>query len=146
MAAYSTSARVEKLMTKAQVGAGRPLDTVDINEFLEDVSAEIDTAFASRGFSVPITAPDYLLRWVEKVAIEGAAATALKALYQSASGPNSEGAWAVYERRYQKSLDEIRSGRFVPAELTEASGSLPSSLSTREPGQHAAAFSRGKVF
>jgi hypothetical protein len=146
MAAYSTSARVEKLMTKAQVGAGRPLETVDVDEFLEDVSAEIDTAFASRGFAVPITAPDYLLRWVEKLATEGAAATTLKALYQSPSGPNSEGAWAVYERRYQKGIDEIRSGRFVPTELNESSGALPSSLSTREPGEHVAAFSRGRVF
>lgn len=114
--AYTTNDRVQARLPKLPAFTASTTVTADeVAAMVEEHEAEIDTALAYIGYTVPVTSPASLVAWLGKVATEGVAAAVLKAWYQDASGPNSESQWAQLEKRYQAALERIWAGKLAPA-------------------------------
>ena len=117
---YTTRSRVSALMAHSpEFTSTTTVTSGQVDVWIGDVEAELDSALAELGISVPVSAPSHFLGWLTKLATEGVAATVLKSWFQDAGGPNSEGAWAVYERRYRDGIKAIRDGR-IPVDVSES--------------------------
>lgn len=114
---YTTNDRVQARLPKLPAFTSSTTVTADeVSDMIGEHEAEIDTALAFIGYSVPVTSPASLAAWLGKIATEGVAAAVLKAWYQDATGPNSESQWAQLEKRYQDALARIWAGQLAPAQ------------------------------
>lgn len=128
---YTTAARVQALAARLPTFSAATTVTADeVDTFIEDTEAEINVALSKHGYTVPVSSPAEFLTWLGKVATEGVAALVLKAWYQDSTGPNSESAWSMYERRYRDALKEIRDGVMIPGSTDDGGGAGIASFTT----------------
>src|SRR3972149_2355500 len=148
---YTTRARVESLMGRVRKTVTTLSDSTtvtadEVDDWIDACSAEVDVALLSQGYPVPVTSPASYLAYLDKLVAEGVAATGLKSWFQESTGPNSEGAWAVYERRWRDGIKAIRDRRMVPTALDEASGGLPDGYPLSDADDFEAQFQVGAEF
>lgn len=131
MSDYGSQAGVEKLCRMVLKPAGgvflttTPVTIADVAEFLTDHSGEVSVALSSQGYVGVVTEPAAFVAWLDALVCYGTAAAVLKSWFQDPSGPQSEAAWAVWERRYRDGLKAIRDGTMIPSEVDEATAALP---------------------
>ena len=132
--AYATEADVEALMAQVTISATTSLTSTELAIIIDDVAGEIDTALASQDVVVPVTAPTYVLNWLEGVNSMGATARALRSLFPDVAGMGEQPAFAFWQRLYDNALKGIRDGSMIPPDLARSDTSVaPSTYLTRNP-------------
>ena len=152
--AYAVIADVTELLAQFTLDANSSPSTDQATNILSDISDEIDTALASKGISVPVTAPTYYKDALGRLNAYGAAAAVLKSMFPDATGAGETPAYAFWEGRYKRGLEGIKNGTLIPPDLTKGSGEVaPSTYLTVNPdaevedGDIAGSFfTRAKVF
>lgn len=123
MAYYTSATRVRTLCKRLPAFSGTSTMTdTEVASLIDDHEAEINVAISRHGYTVPVASPAWLVTWLGKVATEGVAAAVLKALYQEGTGPNSESAWSVWEKRYAEALKMIRADEMIPGIVDDTGG------------------------
>lgn len=131
---YATMADVQNLVAQITISTTSVPTTTQATAILTDVSNEIEVRLASAGFSVPVTAPAYLLDWLGLLNAYGAAAAVLKSALPDATGPGDTPAYAFWEARYQAGLKAISDGTISPPEAASNDNRvMPSTYLTRNP-------------
>lgn len=159
---YTTASSVQALMARLHLNVAFSTGTTptlaQVNTMITDIAAEIDVHLASKGYTVPITTPAYLLTWAGDLNSWGAAAIALKAYAPEQTQVQNGGpvipAYAFYEKKYQDALKLIDSGELTIAAAEAASPVVgPSSYFTLNPDVEEdlgtiaePSFKRDKVF
>ena len=119
---YCTEDQVEQVLGVAfRLSATSNPSTTQAAQFMSAVAAEINTALASNGITVPVTTPAYFLDDVTRLNALGAAAMILQAAFPAREGPGSSTLAASLMLQYRTALKAYRSGEGIPED------SLPSS-------------------
>lgn len=154
--AYATFAEVQQLLAKFVLSTSTKPTIAQATDMIDQIAGEIDTAIASAGYAVPVTAPAYFLEALKLLNAEGAAMLVLKSMFPQRSGA-SEGSpseYALHARNYNDGLRRLQSGEGIPPEAATGTGSVaPSTYFTRNPDseEHLGDiaepfFTRDKVF
>lgn len=115
---YATSSQAQKHIPFTVGASTRPTST-QLSEFLDLVSAEIDTALGARGYTVPVTAPASFLDYLEHLNALGAAAYALLVAFPQESGPGSVAEGPSLMRQYEAKLAKLEAGIGVPRSVAK---------------------------
>lgn len=94
--------------------------TAQVQTFITNVGAEIDSAIASRGIEVPVTLPAWWVADLLRLNAQGAAATTLMAMFPLEQGQGSLALGPNLWKTYQLRLDEIRKGIGIPTGIAYA--------------------------
>ena len=111
----------------------QPLTSANASDIMDGIAADIDGRLAGYGFSVPVTSPATATEYLLSVNVWGAVAEIQKAQFRSGTGPNTEGAWAFYEKRYRDALAGLRD--WAEGVLGVGTGIMPGSYTLRYPDE-----------
>jgi hypothetical protein len=129
--AYCLIADVSGLLAQRTFSATTKPTITQVNTFISDIAAEIDTALLSRGLTAPATTPTDFVTHLKQVNAMGAAALAEQAMFPEAGGmgstPNSKRLWEMY----QAALKALKADP------------LPSSMDSALPGGYATECAEG---
>lgn len=132
MAAYCTLTDLQaRIPARAGQTSFQPLTDPQAQSILDGIGAAIDGKLAGWGFAAPVTTPATAVSYLAAVNLWGAASETLKAMFRSASGPNSEAAWSFYEKRYTDAMDGLK--EWAEGVLGTSSAVTPSSYTTKYP-------------
>ena len=129
--AYCEIADVQALNpTRPTYSAGTKPTATQVEGYITDIAAEIDTALKARGLNTPVTAPTDFVAHLKQMNALGAAALADSAMFPEAMGPGASphGAWLW--GLYKGALKSLRE-----SELPVGSGgeSKPTSYAVEHP-------------
>lgn len=132
MAALCTLTDLEsRIPARAGQTGFQPLSNTQVQDIADGIAADIYGRLAGWGYSVPVTSPSHAVEYLATVNVWGAAAEVLKAMFRSTTGPNSEGAWSFYEKRYNSAMDGLK--EWAEGALGSATALAPSSYTTKYP-------------
>lgn len=109
--AYAVIAGVQALNPKRTYGASTTPTTTQVEGFITDIAAELDTVMAGRGLGVPVTTPAEFLAYVTHLNELGAAALAERAMFPEQSGAGMTASGTELWRQYQAGLKYLRDGK-----------------------------------
>jgi len=115
--AYATQAATQGLMAKFALSPSSTPTDAQATAIITSTSSEIDVVLATRGLTVPLTAPQYFVDYLADVNEWGAAAAILKSMFPGSTGPSETPAWAFWEKRYQDALKGLKDGSLIPADV-----------------------------
>lgn len=134
MSAYSTVGKCAGRMAQYGGLSASTHPTVDeATDILEDIASQINAVLASKGLSVPVTAPAQFVTFLGAVNTWGAVAEILKSRFPDATGPGETPAYALFERRYQDALKGLADGSLIPSDVGRSEAAKPSTYFTRNP-------------
>ena len=140
--AYTTVTDLEaRIPGRAGQTAFAPLTNAQVQDIVDGVADAIDARLAGCGFTVPVSSPASLVRYLGRVNVWGAAAEVLKAVYPGQSGQQSEAAWKFFEDRYTAQMESKSAGGTPPicetaaGHLGTSSAVAPSSYTTAYPDE-----------
>lgn len=100
---YATVAQVQARVPYYTISDASKVTAAMVQGYIDQVSAEVDSAVVGHGVSVPVTAPSYWLSSLSETVIIGATARLLKAAYppmgSDVANPNADREWLTYEKR-----------------------------------------------
>lgn len=108
--AYAAFANVQNRIARHVLTTSTPVKIVTVEEFIDDVDAEINSLLFKLRYSIPVTEPEWFVTRLRSLSADGAAAITLKSLFPEATGPGGSPAYAFYEERYRDGLKAIEGG------------------------------------
>ena len=136
--AYAALSDVQGLLAKFTIGASsKPTDT-QAGVIITDVSAEIDSVIAGRGYAVPVAAPAWFLNALKLLNAYGAAAAVLRSMFPDRTGgeDGSSALESFYAAQYNRGLRRLATGESIPPGLAAGSAQVtPSTYFTRNPDE-----------
>lgn len=134
--AYCTTSDVQALLPKFVLSTTTKPTLTQVEQFCDDVAAEIDIYLARGGASTPVSTPTTLVTWLRKISGAGVAAMTLKAMFPDQLGPAETPAYAFFEKQYQDALKLMKDGDFISS-IVGTSGDLSdvSTYFTRNPDE-----------
>lgn len=121
MTAYCTLAQVMALNAQRSPYAHDTVPTrAQVEAFMDEIAAEIDTALGANGVTTPVTTPATFLTTIARLNAVGAAALAEQTGYpDSGEGSNAQRYWD----QYQTGLERLYKGEGVPVSAPDSYGS-----------------------
>jgi hypothetical protein len=108
----------------------------DVDIFIADIESELESAFAARGFVIPLAAPQAsadLIEWAKRTIAIGAAAHTIGTLLPETGGPLSSNRDARLWEIYRDRVKLIESGTIIPIVIGGvATQALPRSYETTQ--------------
>lgn len=108
--AYAAFVNVQNRIARHVLTTSTPVKPDQVDEFVEDVSSEIDAILVQIGYAVPVSEPDWFMTRLRSLNADGAAAITLKSLFPEATGPGGSPAWSFYQRRYDAGIKSLLDG------------------------------------
>jgi len=130
--AYAALSDIQAVNPKRTYSATSTPTSTQVTAFLTDIAAEIDVVLASRGLTVPVTAPAEFLAHLTHVNAVGAAARAEFAMFPEASespagSPQGDRLWSQYQ-------EYLRALRKDALPVTQIADTVPASFFTENAG------------
>lgn len=136
---YAALADVQAQLPLTTLSVTSKPNTTQVATLIAACASEIDSAIATRGLAVPITAPAWLVTDLTRLNAEGAAAMCLMAMFPEEQGPASNALGPMLFRDYKGRIGELRKGIGLPANMAVAEADLaPRSYITDVGGYGAA--------
>ena len=136
--AYAALSDIQGLLAKFTISASsKPTDT-QAGVIITDVSAEIDSVIAGRGYAVPVAAPAWFLNALKLLNAYGAAAAILRSMFpdRAGAGEGSAALETFYAEQYNRGLRRLATGDAIPPGLAAGSAQVtPSTYFTRNPDE-----------
>jgi len=118
---YANVANVQAMLPLISIASNTVPTTSDVQQFIDQRSAEIDAALGSIGLSVPLTTPSEAVTYLTQLNTQGAAADVWRSAWISSPGidpqKNADDLLAAFE----KALDGFRTGTNLPSGVAIAS-------------------------
>lgn len=138
---YTTVSKVQSLQAAINKNAAFSVSTaptiVQVQQFIDGISAEIDMHLGSAGYSIPATTPASFVTWLDQANQYGAIAMVLKAEFPETQGGTNGNpiipAWSFWEKRYQDALTDIDKRVIVVPGASMGNITLPSTYLTDNP-------------
>lgn len=96
------------------MGASTKPTLTQAEAFIDATYGELNSVLASRGYTVPVTAPDYWLEDLTALNAIGAAAYCLAVAFPQESGPGQVAEGPVLMGIWERRLEMLRKGSGVP--------------------------------
>lgn len=109
--------------------------SAEVTTMIDDVEGEINSALASHGVTVPVTAPAAFLAWLGDISANGTAALAMTARFADPTGINADSGASRLEKRFRDAMARLWDGSAIPASLALDSAVLPTSYSVEYPDE-----------
>ena len=109
--AYAAIADVRAVNPKRTYSTTSTPTTTQVEGFITDIAAEMDTVIAGRGIVVPVTTPAEFLAFVTHLNALGAAALAERAMFPEAAGIGATPSSVVLWKQYQDGLKFLKEGK-----------------------------------
>ena len=105
--AYAAFVNVQNRIARFPIDASTRVSPEMVDEFLDDVSSEVDARLVALGQTVPIVTPAWFLTRLRSLVADGAAAITLKAMFPDARGPGETAAYEFYDARYRRGFADL---------------------------------------
>lgn len=114
--AYATTSDVQRHMPSVvgTLGASSTPTSTEVEAFLDATYGELNSALASKGYTVPVTTPNYWLEDLTALNAIGAAAYALAVAFPQEAGPGQVAEAPVLMGIWERRLALIRAGKGIP--------------------------------
>jgi hypothetical protein len=109
---YTDLNHVLNMVPKLGITSSSSVNTSMTQQYINQVSDEIDAALESRGIQTPVASPAWFVDELSRLNADGAVSYVLQAAFPTAQGSASPA--ALSQQRYQKRLSEIRQGVGLP--------------------------------
>lgn len=117
MSSYADFSMVQGRLSNMALGPSSTPSSVQVQQFIDGRSAEIDSRLASLGYQTPITAPAELVADLAQLNAMAAAADVWSSVFVAAPGVKPQDNAAALLKEYEARLAEIMSGTSVPVGL-----------------------------
>ena len=124
---YCTLADVKGINSKRTYSATTTPTTAQIEDYIDQIAAEMDTVLEGRGLTVPVTTPAAFLKFLVHLNALGASSMAEKAMFPETQGLVSTSSAAVLWKQYREGLDYLAAGNLSSEVIGDATA-LPFSF------------------
>ncbi len=127
---YCTITEIQALNPKRTYGALTTPTQTQVETFIDQIGAEIDTILEGRGYTTPVTAlstTTAFYNFIVALCARGASALAEQAMFPEAGGQMSTPAAQILWKQYQEGLKFLREGQ-LSVGTSGAVASLPFSF------------------
>lgn len=111
---YGTVAQVQELVPLITIGSSTVPNTTQVQSYLDNRAAEIDSALASLGFAVPIASGTTFYADLAQLNAEGASGDVWLAAFVAAPGVNATANGQARLQSFEQRLTLLRQGVGVP--------------------------------
>lgn len=145
--AYCTIDDVRAKNPKRIYDATSKPTSTQVEQFITDISNEIDSTLSGREITVPVTTPDFFVNHLKQVNANGAAALAEMAMFPEAMGtPGGSPHGTNLYKIYKDQLRQLESGA-LPETVPGSGGRGPFSFGSEHPDDIGKAkFKKDKEF